>query len=63
MTGAMGNDSQNQYGGGYAGANPYGAVASSQSPEQVSESGHTRERVWHRSMRCWTTALGTRWRW
>ena len=40
MTGAMGDDAQNQYGGGYAGGNPYGAVASSQSPEQVAESRH-----------------------
>ena len=32
MTGAMGDDSQNGYGGGYRGGNPYGAVASSQSP-------------------------------
>lgn len=33
----LGQDAQNSYGGGYAGGNPYGAVASSQSPEQVAE--------------------------
>ena len=36
-TGPMSGDSQNQYGGSYAGGNPYGAVAASQSPEQVAQ--------------------------
>jgi hypothetical protein len=39
----MGDDSQHNYGGGYAGGDPYGAVASSQSPDQVAESRHTPE--------------------
>jgi hypothetical protein len=37
QTGAMGDDSQNAYGGSYAAGNPYGAVAPSQSPEEVAK--------------------------
>ena len=59
QTGAMSDDSQDSYGGG-DGRNPAGAVASSQSPEQVAEAAdrHSRSskrgsgRGWHRSTRC-----------
>jgi hypothetical protein len=36
-SGPMGGDAQNGYGGGFGGGNPYGAIASAQSTEQVRE--------------------------
>lgn len=43
----MGDDSQNQYGGRYAGSSLYGAVASSQSPEQVAKESRLTRRSKH----------------